>query len=63
MVFKGAWFIKIKNCAHKIKIEWYMKNKIGKGCLAPVVICFLRRKKKKFGKNYRVRIHTGDYSM
>ena len=62
MIFKGAWFIKLKKCIHKITLELNMKNKIGKGGLAPAGICFLRRKK-KFGKNFRVRIHTEDCSM
>ena len=50
MVFNGTWFIKYKNCVHKIKLEFNMKNKIGKGGLAPAGICFLRSKKKKIWK-------------
>ena len=63
MVFIEACFKKFKNCVHKIKLELNMKNEIGKGGLAPAGKCFLRCKKKKFGKNYRVRIHTEDCSM
>ena len=45
MVFEGTWFIKFKNCVHKIKLELNMKNKIGKGGLAPAGKCISRRKK------------------
>ena len=50
MVFKGTWFVTLKNCVHKIKLELNMKNKIGKGGLAPAGKCFLRSKKKNLGK-------------
>ena len=53
MVFKGTWFVKFKNCVHNIKLELNMKNKIGKGGLAPAGKYFLRNKKEEFGKNYR----------
>ena len=58
MVFKGAWFIKFKNCVHKIKLELNMKNKIGKRGIGTRRQIFFKEKRKKFGKNYRVRIHT-----
>ena len=50
MVFKGAWFIKFKNCVHKIKLELNMKKKIGKGGLAPAGKCFLKSQKKNLEK-------------
>ena len=62
MVLKRTWYIKFKNCVYKFKLEFHIKNKIGKGGLAPAGKRFLRSKK-KFGKNYRVRIHTEDCSM
>ena len=58
MVLNGKWFMKFKNCEHKIKLEL----KIGMGSLAPAVKCFLRRTK-KFGKKYRVGMHTADCNM
>ena len=47
---KGHGVVKFKNCVHKIKLELNMKNKIGKGGLAPAGKCFLRSKKKNLEK-------------
>ena len=50
MVFKGTWLKKFKNCVYKFKLDVNMKNKIGKGGLAPAGKCFLRSKKKNLEK-------------
>ena len=50
MVFKGTWFIKFKNCVHKIQLDLNMKNKIWEGGFGARRQMFFKKQKKNLEK-------------